>query len=82
MCRLWSKYVSRGPYIQKYPHPGGGGNISRCYLGEKYEKGEEKKGVYVKEKGRKRLGSKRENNCKIGKTRGKKGTIGVKNYIS
>jgi hypothetical protein len=40
-------------------HPGGGGNISRCYLGEKYEKGEEKKGVYVKEKGRKRLGSKR-----------------------
>jgi hypothetical protein len=50
----------RGLYIAKYP-PWGGGEISRCHLGEKYEKGEEEKGEHVKEKGRK------------GKEKGRKG---------
>ncbi len=44
---------SRGQYIGKYPPPLKGGNISDCHLGGKIWKAEEKKGEYVKEKGRK-----------------------------
>ncbi len=43
-----------GLYIGKYPPlPGGGGNISRCYLGEKMLKGAEKKGGESKTKRKK-----------------------------
>ncbi len=51
-----------GVYIlENTPPPEGGGNISRCHLGEKYEKVERKRGQNVKEKGRK------------GKEKGRKG---------
>jgi hypothetical protein len=43
---------TRGLYIGKYPWREGK-NISRCHLGEKYKKGEEKKGGNLKEKDRK-----------------------------
>ncbi len=41
----------QGSIYWKIPSPLGGGNISRCHLGEKIWKGEEKKGENVKEKG-------------------------------
>jgi hypothetical protein len=40
-------------YIGEYPPSSPRGNISRCHLGEKIWKGEEKKEENVKEKGRK-----------------------------
>jgi hypothetical protein len=56
---LWNLTASfgtiRGVYtvLENPPPPRGGKNISRCNLGEKIWKGEEKKGKNVKEKGRK-----------------------------
>ncbi len=56
------QYIFSGVYIlENTPPPPGGKNISRCHLGEKILKGEEKKGENVKEKGRK------------GKEKGRKG---------
>jgi hypothetical protein len=40
----------RGLYIGKYHPPGGGGNICRCHLGEKYEKAKRKRGKMLKKK--------------------------------
>jgi hypothetical protein len=38
----FSETFAGGQYLEKYFPPGGGGNICRFYLGEKYETGREK----------------------------------------
>jgi hypothetical protein len=58
-----------GVYILENTPPPGGGNISRCHLGGKIWRGEEKKGENVKEKGRQ---------GKENEKRGKKGKINAK----
>jgi hypothetical protein len=37
-------------HIGKYPPPLGGGNISQCHLGKKYEKAKRKRGKIWKKK--------------------------------
>jgi hypothetical protein len=56
----WSctELLNRGLYIGKYPPPQGG-DISRCHLGGKICKGEEKRGENVKEKGKRRKGERK-----------------------
>jgi hypothetical protein len=51
-------WLASGAYIlENTPPPGGGGNICRCHLGEKYEKVKRKRGKSKRK--RKKVGRKR-----------------------
>jgi hypothetical protein len=79
-----NKYRSSGVYILENPQilRRGGGNVRHCHLGKKYEKEKIKMEKYKRKrkKGKKkRKGEEKgQNECKIGKNLGKKGTIAVK----
>jgi hypothetical protein len=74
--KIWKFFIFAGVYILENT-PQGGGDISRCHLGGKKRKCEEKKRENVKEKGRKgkekgKRGKKKEKRGKKKEERGNK----------